>query len=117
MSKIIIPLIDLAAQHRSIADEVKRRVMAVIESQRFILGPEVDELEQRIAEYSGVPPAVGVASGTDALILSLKALGVGEGDEVITTPFTFYATASSVVHAGARPVFVDIDPETCLIRP
>lgn len=117
MAKLKIPLLDLSAQYRSIAPSVMGRVEAVIESQQFILGPEVSLAEEEIAQYCGVDFAVGVASGTDALILTLQALGVGPGDEVITTPFTFYATASSIVHAGARPVFVDIEPETCLIRP
>ncbi|HUT54564.1 MAG TPA: DegT/DnrJ/EryC1/StrS family aminotransferase [bacterium] len=110
-----IPLVDLAAQFRGIEAEVLKRIESVVRAQRFILGPEVEEAEKKIAEYCGTPFGVGVASGTDALILSLRALGIGPGDEVITTPFTFYATASSVVHAGATPVFADIEPDTCLI--
>jgi dTDP-4-amino-4,6-dideoxygalactose transaminase len=110
-----IPLVDLAAQFKSIEAEVLERIESVVRSQRFILGPEVEEAEKKIAALCGAPIGVGVASGTDALILSLRALGIGPGDEVITTPFTFYATAGSVVHAGAMPVFVDIEPDTCLI--
>jgi dTDP-4-amino-4,6-dideoxygalactose transaminase len=110
-----IPLIDLAAQFQSIKREVLAGIEKVVRSQRFILGPEVSEAEKKIADYCGVPHAIGVASGTDALVLSLKAAGIGPGHEVITTPFTFYSTASCIVHAGARPVFVDIEPDTCLI--
>lgn len=112
-----IPLVDLSAQHRKLEREIKAGIEQVISSGKFILGPEVAELEKRLAEYCGTSHALGVASGTDALLLSLKALGVKPGDEVITTPFTFYSTASTIVHAGARPVFADIDPDTCLIRP
>lgn len=111
-----IPLLDLSAQFQGLESEVLPRIEAVVRSQRFILGPEVEEAEKRIADYCRVPFAIAVASGTDALILALRALGVGPGHEVITTPFTFYATASSVVHAGASPVFVDVEPDTCLIR-
>jgi len=114
--KMKIPLIDLSAQFKSIESEVLERIEKVVRSQRFILGPEVEEAEREIAKYCHVPHAVGVASGTDALVLSLRAMGIGPGDEVVTTPFTFYATASSIVHAGATPVFVDIEPDTCLVR-
>lgn len=117
MADLKIPLLDLAAQEAGLERELRERVLAVLESRRFVLGPEVAELEQRIAEHCGVQHAIGVASGTDALILSLRALGLEPGGEVITTPFTFYSTASSIALAGGRPVFVDIDPETCLIRP
>lgn len=112
-----IPLVDLSAQHRKLERELKAGIEQVISSGKFILGPEVAELEKKLSEYCGTARALGVASGTDALLLSLKALGVKPGDEVITTPFTFYSTASTIVHAGARPVFADIEPETCLIRP
>jgi len=117
MSEIKIPLLDLKTQYRNMADQIKDRIMSVVESQRYIMGPEVSELENNIADYCGVPHAIGVASGTDALLLALKSFGIKEGDEVITTPFTFYSTASSIVHAGGRPVFADIDPDTCLVRP
>lgn len=115
MATIDIPLIDLSAQYRTVGEEIKRRLGAVMESHRFVLGPEVEEAENNIAEYCGTEFAIGVASGTDALLLSLKALGIGPGQEVITTPFTFYATASTIVHAGAVPVFADVNPDTCLI--
>jgi len=117
MPEIKVPLLDLKAQYQGMAEEINERLKSVVESQCFILGPEVEALEKEISAFFGAKHAIGVASGTDALILSLKALGVGPGDEVITTPFSFYATASCIVHAGARPVFADIDPDTCLISP
>lgn len=104
-----IPLLDLAAQHRRIREEVLREVLRVIDSQRFILGEEVAALERELAEYCRVRAAVGCASGTDALFLALLALGIGPGDEVLTTPYTFFATAGAIVRAGARPVFADVD--------
>ncbi|HET9480204.1 MAG TPA: DegT/DnrJ/EryC1/StrS family aminotransferase [Candidatus Polarisedimenticolia bacterium] len=105
-----VPFLDLKRQHASIAPEVERAVQGVLESQRFILGPEVGLLEQEIATLCATAHGVGVASGTDALILALLALGVGPGDEVITSPFSFFASASSITRVGARPVFADIDP-------
>jgi dTDP-4-amino-4,6-dideoxygalactose transaminase len=107
-----VPLLDLQAQHRVVADTVLARVMAVVESQQFILGQPVRELEAAIAGLCHTGYAVGVASGTDALLLPLKALDLDPGDEVITTPFTFFATAGTIHNAGARPVFVDIEPDT-----
>ena len=107
-----VPLLDLKAQHRAVADTVLARVMAVVESQQFILGQPVRELEAAIAGLCHTGYAVGVASGTDALLLPLKALHLEPGDEVITTPFTFFATAGTIHNAGARPVFVDIEPDT-----
>jgi dTDP-4-amino-4,6-dideoxygalactose transaminase len=104
-----VPLLDLQAQYATIKDKVRAAVDAVLESQRFILGSQVSALEEEIAKYCGVPFAIGVASGTDALLLSLKALGVGPGDAVITVPFTFFATAGTIVNLGARPIFVDIE--------
>jgi dTDP-4-amino-4,6-dideoxygalactose transaminase len=104
-----VPLLDLQAQYATIKEEIRAVVDGVMETQRFILGTHVAALEEEIAKYCGVPFAVGVASGTDALLLSLKALGVGPGDAVVTVPFTFFATAGTVVNLGARPVFVDIE--------
>lgn len=105
-----IPLLDLTAQYRPIRAEIREAVDRVIESQQFILGPEVQALEEEIAVYCGCKYAVGVSSGTDALVASLMAIGVGPGDEVITTSFSFFATAGSIMRLGARPIFVDIDP-------
>jgi dTDP-4-amino-4,6-dideoxygalactose transaminase len=107
-----VPGLDLRAQYREIRDEVQSAIATVFETQRFILGSDVHELEKEIAAYCGTAHAVACASGSDALLLALMALGVAPGDEVITTPFSFFATASAVVRLGATPVFVDIDPGT-----
>lgn len=107
-----IPLLDLKAQYLTIKDEIDAAVLGVLDSARFILGPEMKALEKEIAQYCGVAEAVAVGNGTDALVLALKALGVGLGDEVITSPFTFFASAETVAQVGAKPVFVDIDPVT-----
>ena len=115
--KMQIPLLDLQAQYRSIKKEVDDVLARVVESQYFILSPEVGALEKEVAGYTGVSYAAGVASGTDAIILALKAAGIGQGDRVITTPFTFFATAESISVLGATPVFVDIDPDTFNIDP
>lgn len=112
-----IPILDLTAQYKSIKSEIDAAIKGVVDSQHFILGPEVEAFESEVAAYCGTEYAIGVASGTDALILSLKALGIGPGDEVITTPFTFFATAEAVSIVGAKPVFVDIDPRTYCINP
>ncbi len=109
--------LDLRAQFATIRDEVMQAVTQVFESQYFILGPEVKLLEDEVAAKLGSKFAVGCASGTDALILSLLAAGIGEGDEVITTPFSFIATAGSIAYAGAKPVFVDIDPVSFNMNP
>ncbi len=107
-----VPMVDLKIQYEAIKDEINNAVLGVIQSTHFILGPHGKALEQEVAAYHGVKHAVAVASGTDALHLALLAAGVGRGDEVITTPFTFIATAEAVSYTGAVPVFVDIDPDT-----
>ncbi|NOY94141.1 MAG: DegT/DnrJ/EryC1/StrS family aminotransferase [Deltaproteobacteria bacterium] len=105
-----IAMLDVAAQNAPLAEELRAVFARVLESGRFILGPEVTAFEAEVAELVGVSHALGVSSGTDALLVALMALGVGAGDEVITTPFTFFATAGSIARLGAKPVFVDIDP-------
>jgi len=112
-----VPLLDLKRQYRSIATEIRQRMDAVIEGQAFILGRPVEELEAEIASFLDVRHAIGVASGTDALLLPLKALDLSPGDEVITTPFTFFATAGAIHNAGGRPVFVDIEADTLNLDP
>jgi dTDP-4-amino-4,6-dideoxygalactose transaminase len=111
-----IPLLDLVAQYHSIKDEMDEAVLGVLESGRFILGPNVSALEQEIAAYLGVKHAIGVASGTDALLIALRAAGVEPGNEVIVPTYSFFATVGTVLTLGARPVFVDIHPETYLIN-
>ena len=112
-----VPLLDLVAQYRSIADEVMPAVQAVVDRQAFIMGSEVSVLEERIAELSRAAHGVACASGTDALLLPLKALELAPGDEVICPSFTFFATAGAVHNAGGKPVFVDIDPVTFNLDP
>jgi len=112
-----VPLLDLQAQYATIRDEVRAAVDRVFETQQFVLGPEVEALETEIARYSQAQFAIGCASGSDALLLALMSCGVGRGDEVITSPFSFFATASAIVRLGARPVFVDIDESTYNINP
>lgn len=112
-----VPFIDLVEQHQSITGEIQEAVQRVFGEQQFILGDEVAEFECDLAEYCDSRDAVGCASGTDALILSLLALDVGAGDEVITSPFTFFATAGAIHHVGATPVFVDIDPVSFNLDP
>ena len=106
----MIPLIDLTAQYHSIKEEIDAAIHATLESGHFILGPTVSKFEESIAAYLGVDHAIGLASGTDALVLALRALDVGAGDEVIIPAYTFFATAGTVISVGATPVFVDIDP-------
>ncbi|HET7424199.1 MAG TPA: aminotransferase class V-fold PLP-dependent enzyme, partial [Gemmatimonadales bacterium] len=112
-----VPLLDLVAQYRGIKDDVLRAMMTVIERQGFIMGPEVAQLETAVAELSHTKHAIGCASGTDALLLPLRALDLRPGDEVITTPFTFFATAGTIHNTGGTPVFVDIDEATFNISP
>jgi dTDP-4-amino-4,6-dideoxygalactose transaminase len=112
-----IPLLDLQTQHRQIRDEVLAAVTRVIDSQKFVLGAELEAFEREIADYCRTTFAIGCASGTDALILALMASGVGPGDQVITTPYSFFATAGAIAHLGAIPVFADVDPATFNIDP
>jgi len=109
---VVVPLLDLKAQYTQLREEIRAAVDRVLESQLCINGPEVAQLEREVARYSQARHCVGVSSGTDALLLSLMALDVGPGDEVVTTPYTFFATAGSISRLGAKPVFVDIDPVT-----
>jgi dTDP-4-amino-4,6-dideoxygalactose transaminase len=112
-----IPLIDVKAQYAPLIPELEERFSAVLESGRFIFGPEVEAFEQEAAAFLGVPHAIGVANGTDALVLSLEALGIGRGDEVICPSFTFYATAEAIARTGATPVFADIEPVSLNLDP
>jgi dTDP-4-amino-4,6-dideoxygalactose transaminase len=111
------PFLDLAAQYAAIRNEINQAIARVMESQHFILGPEVKALEQEVAKYTGCDFGIGCASGSDALLLALMAFEIGPGDEVITTPFTFVATGGSIARLGARPVFVDVDRATFNLDP
>jgi dTDP-4-amino-4,6-dideoxygalactose transaminase len=112
-----IPLVDVKAQYAPLLNELKERIAEVLDSGRFILGPQVLAFEEEAAAYLGVKHAIGVANGTDAIVLALDALQIGDGDEVICPAFTFYATAESIVRRGATPVFADIDPQTMNLDP
>ena len=110
-----IPFIDLKSQYQALKPQIQERINRVLDHGQYIMGPEVAELEEKLAAYTGAKHCITVASGTEALLVSLMALGIGPGDEVITTPFTFVATAEVIVLLGATPVFVDIEPDTCNI--
>ena len=112
MDDIQIPILDLRLQYQTIQTEIQQAIDRVLNSGRFILGEEVANFEQAVANYLGVEHAIAVNSGTDALIISLRCLGIGKGDEVITTPFSFFATAEAISRVGATPIFVDVEPET-----
>jgi dTDP-4-amino-4,6-dideoxygalactose transaminase len=112
-----VPLLDLTQQYASFADEVNEAIRAVVDSQHFILGPKVEAFERQMEQTLGIEHAVGCASGTDALVLALRALNVAPGDEVVTSPFTFFATAGAIHNVGARPVFADIDVDTFNLNP
>lgn len=111
-----IPFIDLKAQYRALQPQIQERIKVVLEHGQYIMGPEVIELEEKLADYTRAKHCITVASGTEALLISLMALGVGPGDEVITTPFTFVATSEVIVLLGATPVYIDIEPDTCNIN-
>lgn len=112
-----VPMLDLNAQYKPITDDIKAEIEKVFKSHKYILGPQVKEFEEAMQKYCDVKHAIGCASGTDALVLALKALEIQEDDEVITTTFTFFATAGSISRVGAKPVFVDIEPDTFNIDP
>jgi len=111
-----IPFIDLKTQYRALQSKIKERINRVLEHGQYIMGPEVKELEEKLSAYTGSKHCITVASGTEALLISLMTLGIKPGDEIITTPFTFVATAEVIVLIGAKPVFVDIEPDTCNIN-
>lgn len=107
-----VPMLDLRAQYATMREQIEKQILRVCAAQEFILGSEVSSLEREVAEFCGVEFAVGVSSGTDALLVSLLAIGIEPGDEVITSPYSFFATAGSILRSGARPIFVDIEPDT-----
>ena len=109
-----VPLLDLNAHHEPLRQEVLAALEKTFRSNAFILGPDVGKLEERVAAYCQAKYGIGVTSGTDALLLALMALGIGPEDEVVTTPYSFFATAGVIVRLGAKPVLVDIDPSTAL---
>ena len=113
----MIPMVDTTVWHRTIQSELEQAALDVLRSGRFVMGPNVQAFEEEVADYLGCKHAISCANGTDALVLALMAAGIGSGDEVITTPFTFFATAEAIALVGASPVFVDIDPETFNLNP
>jgi len=117
VSEMKIPVLDLSPQYQSLKQEIQEAIARVLESGQFIMGPDVKLFEQEVAAYLGTKHSVAVNSGTDALVIGLKALGIGEGDEVITTPFSFFATAESISNVGAAPIFADVELNSCNIDP
>lgn len=117
MSKSMIPFIDLKTQYQALKPQIQERIERVLEHGQYIMGPEVKELEEKLAAYVGVKHCIAASSGTDTLLIAMMALSIGPGDEVITTPFTFIATGEMIVLLGAKPIFVDIDPRTYNIDP
>src|SRR5688572_22054142 len=112
-----VPLLDLKAQHSTIRDSIVSAMMKVVDDQAFILGEPVERFEREVPALSQTAHAIGCANGTDAILLALRALGIGPGDEVVTTPFTFFATAGTIHNVGAKPVFADIEPDTFNLDP
>ncbi|MFT3724529.1 MAG: aminotransferase class I/II-fold pyridoxal phosphate-dependent enzyme [Hyphomonadaceae bacterium] len=117
MSMKTIPFIDLKAQYQALEEPIQKQIQTVLSHGQFIMGPEVEELERRLAKFAGVKHAITCSSGTDASILAMMALGIGPGDEVIVPAFSFIATAETVLLVGATPVYVDVDAKTCNLDP